>query len=134
MADLTFTDYDQFLAALKQRIRTAQIKVVLAVNQALVMLYWQIGREIIERQQQQSWGAKVVERLSRDLRQEFPGMKGFSVRNLKYMRAFAEAYPEEQIVQQIVAQISWGYNVCFLKWVLPKAGVTLIDPENLLRS
>jgi predicted nuclease of restriction endonuclease-like (RecB) superfamily len=114
MTDLTFPDYDQFLAALKQRIRTAQVKAALAVNQELVMLYWQIGREILERQQQQGWGAKVVERLSKDLRQEFPEMKGLSRSNLLYMRAFAEAYPDEQIVQQVVGRIPWGHNVRLL--------------------
>nr|WP_234711125.1 DUF1016 N-terminal domain-containing protein [Nostoc punctiforme] len=61
-------------------------------------------------QQQQGWGAKVIERLARDLKQAFPEMKGFSAHNLKYMRAFAEAYPDEQIVQQLVAQIPWGYT------------------------
>jgi predicted nuclease of restriction endonuclease-like (RecB) superfamily len=80
----------------------------------LVLLYWQIGREIIIRQQQQGWGAKVIERLAKDLKAAFPDMKGFSARNLKYMRAFAEAYPDEQIVQQVVALIPWGHNVRIL--------------------
>jgi predicted nuclease of restriction endonuclease-like (RecB) superfamily len=110
----TFRDYEDFLRDLKERIRTAQVRASLAVNRELVMLYWQIGRDILSRQQQQGWGAKVIEQLAKDLQQEFPDMKGFSSRNLKYMRAFAEAYPNEQIVQQAVAQIPWGHNVRIL--------------------
>ncbi|KJH70260.1 PDDEXK nuclease domain-containing protein [Aliterella atlantica] len=105
--------YDDFLRDLKERIRSAQVRAVLAVNRELVLLYWQIGRDILTRQQQQGWGAKVIERLSADLRSSFPEMKGFSPRNLKYMRAFAEAY-EESFVQQVVAQIPWGHNVRIL--------------------
>lgn len=106
--------YDDFLRDLKERIRSAQVRAVLAVNRELVLLYWQIGRDILSRQQEQGWGAKVIERLSADLRTSFPEMKGFSLRNLKYMRAFAEAYLEESIVQQVVAQIPWGHNVRIL--------------------
>lgn len=106
--------YDDFLRDLKERIRSAQVRAVLAVNRELVLLYWQIGRDILTRQQQQGWGAKVIERLSADLRSLFPEMKGFSPRNLKYMRAFAEAYSEESFVQQVVAQIPWGHNVRLL--------------------
>jgi predicted nuclease of restriction endonuclease-like (RecB) superfamily len=109
--------YDDFLRDLKQRIRSAQVRAVLAVNRELVLLYWQIGQDILTRQQQQGWGAKVIERLSADLRSSFPEMKGFSPRNLKYMRAFAEAYLEESFVQQVVAQIPWGHNVRLLDLV-----------------
>jgi predicted nuclease of restriction endonuclease-like (RecB) superfamily len=102
------------LQNLKERIRHAQVRAALSVNRELILLYWQIGREILNRQQQHGWGAKVIERLSADLRRAFPDMKGFSPRNLKYMRAFAEAYPDEQFVQQLVAQIPWGHNVRIL--------------------
>jgi predicted nuclease of restriction endonuclease-like (RecB) superfamily len=111
---LQIDGYDDFLNSLKERIRNAQIRAVLSVNRELVLLYWQIGNEILTRQQQQGWGAKVIEKLASDLRKTFPDMKGFSARNLKYMRAFAEAYPDEQIVQQPVAQIPWGHNVRIL--------------------
>lgn len=107
-------DYQSFLSDLRERIRSAQVRAALSVNAELVTLYWQIGRAILERQRQHGWGAKVVERLSADLRRAFPQMKGFSPRNLKYMRAFAEAYPDEQSVQQVVAQIPWGHNVRIL--------------------
>jgi predicted nuclease of restriction endonuclease-like (RecB) superfamily len=107
-------DYDQFLQSLKERIRSAQVKAALAVNHELILLYWQIGRDILERQQIQGWGAKVIDLLAQDLKRDFPDMQGFSPRNLKYMRAFAEAYPEEALVQQVVAQIPWGHNVRLL--------------------
>jgi predicted nuclease of restriction endonuclease-like (RecB) superfamily len=77
----------------------------------------QIGREILQRQEQEGWGAKVIEQLAQDLKREFPDVKGFSRTNLLYMRAFAEAYPEEQFVQQVVGQIPWGHNVRILDMV-----------------
>jgi len=106
--------YEDFLRDLKQRIRAAQIKAVLAVNRELILLYWTIGREILERQERAGWGAKIIERLATDLHNEFPDMKGFSRTNLLYMRAFAEAWPDESFVQQVVGQIPWGHNVRIL--------------------
>jgi predicted nuclease of restriction endonuclease-like (RecB) superfamily len=106
--------YEDFLRDLKPRIRTAQVRAVLAVNRELVRLYWQIGRDIIERQDQAGWGAKIIESLASDLHHEFPDMKGFSARNLKYMRALAEAYPDPAFVQHVVAQIPWGHNLRIL--------------------
>src|SRR5436190_15817941 len=102
--------YDDFLRDLKERIRSAQVRAALAVNRELVLLYWQIGRDILARQQQRGWGARVIDRLAADLHQAFPEMQGFSRRNLKYMRAFAEAWPDEPIVQQAAAQIPWFHN------------------------
>lgn len=113
--------YEDFLRALKERIRTAQVRAALSVNQELVLLYWQIGRDILQRQQEQGWGAKVIDRLSADLGQAFPEMKGFSPRNLKYMRALATVYSDEQFVQQAVAQIPWGHNVRILDHVKESA-------------
>lgn len=107
-------DYADWLSALKSRIHDARLRASLAVNRELVLLYWQIGREILDRQWQQGWGAKVIDRLATDLRQEFPDIKGFSPRNLKYMRALAEAWPEPEFVQQAVAQLPWGHNVRLL--------------------
>ena len=108
------SDYEQALEKIKAQIKFSQIKAAVSVNRELVMLYWNIGREILQRQQNQGWGAKVIQRLSKDLSSDFTDMKGFSARNLKYMRAFADAYPELQIVQQLVAQIPWGHNVRIL--------------------
>jgi predicted nuclease of restriction endonuclease-like (RecB) superfamily len=106
--------YGELLEDLKARIRTAQVRAALAVNRELVLLYWQIGREILARQEALGWGAKVIDRLSDDLRRAFPGVSGYSSRNLKYMRAFAEAYPDEGFVQEGPAQIPWYHNVTLL--------------------
>lgn len=111
----TNEDYAAFLGDLKSRIRTAQVRAALAVNQEMVLLYWQIGREIVSRQQQQGWGAKVIEQLAKDLKREFPSMTGLSLRNLKYMKTFAEAYLDEQIVQRCVAQLPWRHNIALLE-------------------
>jgi predicted nuclease of restriction endonuclease-like (RecB) superfamily len=113
----TPTGYAELLRELKQKIRGAQLRASLAINHELVLVYWRMGREILVRQERESWGAKVIDRLSSDLKAEFPEMKGFSPRNLKYMRAFAEAWPEEAFVQQLVAQIPWGHNVRILDYV-----------------
>ena len=115
MADLFKPeDYETFLHGLKERIRTAQVRAALAVNRELTLLYWQIGQDILQRQRQQGWGAKVVTKLAKDLQNEFPSMKGFSRTNLLYMRAFAEAYPDEAIVQQVAGQIPWFHNCTLL--------------------
>lgn len=106
--------YDDFLRELKTGISLAQLRAAISVNKELVLLYWQIGQDILNRQQQQGWGAKVINRLAADLRKAFPEMKGFSLRNLKYMRAFAEAYPMEEFVQQAAAQIPWFHNYVVL--------------------
>lgn len=105
--------YAEWLADLKSRIQNAQQRATLAVNRELVELYWHIGRDILARQAEQGWGAKVIERLAHDLRTAFPDMKGFSSRNLKYMRAFAEAWPEAEFVQQVAAQLPW-FHLCTL--------------------
>jgi hypothetical protein len=102
--------YDSFLTELKDRIRHAQLRAALSVNRELVLLYWSIGRDILARQKDQGWGAKVIDRLAADLHKAFPEMTGFSPRNLKYMRAFTEAWPDESIVQQLVAQILCFHN------------------------
>jgi len=106
--------YAAILDELKDQIRSARIKAGLAVNRELVLLYWRIGRRILGQQQAEAWGSKVIDRLSSDLRREFPEMKGLSSRNLKYMRAFYKAYPDEAIVQQLAAQIPWFHNCVLL--------------------
>jgi predicted nuclease of restriction endonuclease-like (RecB) superfamily len=109
--------YNSFLTELKERIRHAQLRAALSVNRELVLLYWSIGRDILTRQNEQGWGAKVIDRLAADLRKAFPEMTGFSPRNLKYMRAFAEAWPDESFVQQVAAQIPWFHNCVLLDHV-----------------
>jgi predicted nuclease of restriction endonuclease-like (RecB) superfamily len=106
--------YADWLSDLKTRIHSAQQRAALAVNRELVLLYWQIGRDILVRQAEQGWGAKVIERLAHDLRTAFPEMKGFSRANLMYMRAFAQAWPDGEIIQQAVGQLPWGHNLVLL--------------------
>jgi predicted nuclease of restriction endonuclease-like (RecB) superfamily len=108
------TDYKTFLRELKKKIQKAQIRAALSVNRELVLLYWQIGRDILIRQQQEGWGAKIVDLLSKDLKRSFPEMKGFSARNLTYMKTFAEAYPDFEFTQQAAAQIPWSHNCIIL--------------------
>ena len=106
--------YADWLVDLKARIHTAQQRATLSVNRELVLLYWGIGRDILGRQLHQGWGAKVVDRLSHDLRAAFPLMKGFSPRNLKYMRAFAQAWPDAKFVQEVLAQLPWYHQLALL--------------------
>ena len=106
--------YNDWLATLKSKIQSAQQRAVLAVNTELINLYWQIGQDILVKQAEQEWGSKVIERLAHDLRANFPDMRGFSKRNLQYMCAFAEAWPDKAIVQQAVAQLPWGHNLVLL--------------------
>lgn len=114
MSNFLSEEYEQFFHNLKEKIQSAQVRTALTVNRELVLLYWQIGQEILIRQRQQGWGAKVISKLSKDLQKAFPDMKGFSRTNLLYMRAFAEAYPDEQIVQQLAGQIPWFHNCLLL--------------------
>ena len=107
-------DYEQFLTETKDRIRRAQVRAALAVNGEVILLYWDLGRNILERQATEGWGSKVIDRLSKDLKRDFPDMKGFSSRNLKYMRKFAQAYPDREIVQRIAALIPWRHNQILL--------------------
>jgi len=107
-------DYAVWLAEIKTRVTAARQRAALAAHAELIRLYWQIGREILLRQAEQGWGGKVIERLARDLREAFPDMKGFSRANLLYMRAFAEAWPDEAIVQQAAGQLPWFHNVLLL--------------------
>src|SRR5262245_45016006 len=114
-SDLLPEGYAQLLGQLKERIRSAQLRAGLAVNREMVVLYWQIGRDILQRQAQEGWGAKVIDRLAADLHRAFPDMTGLSPRNLKYMRAFAAAWPDEPIVQGPLAQITWYHNIALLE-------------------
>ncbi|MBI1748296.1 MAG: hypothetical protein HYR55_17190 [Acidobacteria bacterium] len=102
--------YAGILRDLKQRIQQERLRTVMAANSAMVILYWDIGRTILARQSEEGWGARVIDRLSTDLREAFPDMYGLSPRNLIYMRAFAAAWPDRAIVQQLAAQIPWFHN------------------------
>jgi predicted nuclease of restriction endonuclease-like (RecB) superfamily len=107
--------YAEALQTIKRRIQEERLRVVLSANAAMVLLYWNIGRLILERQEEAGWGARVIDRLSQDLREAFPDMKGFSPRNLKYMRAFAAAWPERAIVQEALARIPRYHHIALLE-------------------
>jgi predicted nuclease of restriction endonuclease-like (RecB) superfamily len=111
MTALLPDEYSATLEDLKRQVHAARFRVQRQANNELLQLWWSIGRTILTRQQDQGWGSKVIEQLANDLRAEFPSMKGFSRRNLLYMRAFAEAWPDPDIVQRPVAQLPWGHVV-----------------------
>lgn len=107
--------YAEWIADVKLRIRAAQQRAALAVNKEMLQLYWQIGRDILDRQVEAGWGAGVLDRIEADLRSEFPEMRGFSRTNLKYMRSFAEAWPDPSAIgQRFVGQLPWGQNITLL--------------------
>jgi predicted nuclease of restriction endonuclease-like (RecB) superfamily len=101
--DLVF--YGELLDDLKTRIRRSQLKASLAVNTEMILLYWDIGQTIHQRQQQEGWGTGVIPRLSKDIRNELPELKGFSERNIGYMIRFAREYDGSVILQQAVAKL-----------------------------
>jgi predicted nuclease of restriction endonuclease-like (RecB) superfamily len=107
-------DYHATLADLKQRIKNERLRLTLTANAAMILLYWDMGQVILDRQSLQGWGAKIIDHLSEDLKQAFPEMNGFSPRNLKYMRKFAQQWPEREIVQRVAAQIPWRSNQLLL--------------------
>jgi hypothetical protein len=104
-------DSGAVLDEIKRRIQQERLRVVMAANSAMVLLYWDIGQLILQRQDRAGWGSRVIDRLAKDLRDAFPDTRGFSPRNLKYMRALAAAWPERTIVQEPLAQITWRHNI-----------------------
>jgi predicted nuclease of restriction endonuclease-like (RecB) superfamily len=109
--------YAHVLLEIKGHIQQARLRTVIAANTAMVLLYWDIGRLILDRQEREGWGTKVIERLAGDLRETYPEMKGFSARNLMSMRSFGEAYPDAEIVKQLVSQLPWGHLIRLLQRV-----------------
>jgi predicted nuclease of restriction endonuclease-like (RecB) superfamily len=108
------TGYGSLLGEIKQRIRSAQYEALRAVNKELISLYWDIGRLIVERQQGETWGKSVVEQLSQDLQAEFPGISGFSPRNIWRMREFYLTYHANEKLTTLVAEISWSHNLMIM--------------------
>ena len=102
-------NYKDFLNGIKDRLRTAQIRAALAANSELINFYWQLGTDLIAKQKTYKWGEHFLEQFSHDMRQTFPEMRGFSVRNLQRMRQFAQLYPNLLITPQAVAQLLWGH-------------------------
>lgn len=117
-------DYARFLLDIKSRIASARTRAALAVNSELIKLYWEIGQEILQRERKHGWGGKVIERLAADLREAFPQMTGLSRSNLKYMRAFAEAWPLtacSEIGQRPIGQLPWGQNIALISKLSDRA-------------
>ncbi|TQF66179.1 PDDEXK nuclease domain-containing protein [Pseudoalteromonas luteoviolacea] len=110
-------EYSTWLENLKTEVRQSQQKASLSVNSELINLYWSIGRQLTEKSKISSWGSKVLEQLAIDLKSSFPKMKGLSLTNLKYMRSFAEAWPDFEIGQQLVDQIPWGHNIALIQQI-----------------
>ncbi len=126
------TDYQTVLTNLKKKILHSQYKAVQSVNKELVLLYWDIGHTILRHQSEKGWGARIIDTLSNDLRRSFPDMKGFSVRNLKYMRRFSSVYPDRSFVQEVLAQLSWYHNITLIQQVKdPDIQITRTIPEEL---
>ena len=109
--DLKAESYISLLQTLKQEITQARIRAHLSVNKEMIVLYWNIGNKILERQTEEGWGTKVIENISKDLRKEFPEMKGLSYQNISYMRQFAFEYKNDQFLQQAIGEIPWGHNI-----------------------
>lgn len=108
-------EYRNLLVEVKQRIRSAQYEALKAVNKELIALYWDIGQMIVTRQQGASWGKSVVEQLAKDLQAEFPGMSGFSARNIWRMRDFYLTYQLKENLTPLVAEIGWTHNLVILE-------------------
>jgi len=106
--------YVVFLREIKQRIRAAQYEALKAVNHEMIRLYWDIGRMIVEKQEKEGWGKAVVETLAGDLQKEFPGAQGYSARNIWYMRTFYTVYRKNEILQPLVAEISWSKHLVII--------------------
>lgn len=114
--------YLQFIEEVKSEIQRQRISVVLNANASMIHLYWNIGQAILQKQLDEGWGAKVIDRMAADIKASFPEMSGFSPRNIKYMRKFAECWPDYTIVQQVVAQLPWRTNITLMD--------KLKDPES----
>ena len=106
--------YLKFIEEVKSEIQKQRISVVLNANSSMICLYWNIGRAILKKQEEEGWGAKIIDRMAKDLKDAFPEMSGFSPRNIKYMRKFAESWPDFEIVQRVVAQIPWRTNISLM--------------------
>jgi predicted nuclease of restriction endonuclease-like (RecB) superfamily len=113
-------EYMMLLVDIKEKIKGSQLKASLSVNRHLIELYWDIGRSIIIKQATEIWGNGVIESLGNDLQKDFPGIKGFSSRNIWRMRAFYLAYSAEPKLPQLVAEIPWGHNILLLEKIKDK--------------
>ncbi len=107
-------EYTSFIEFVKNQIHQRKLSIVVSANREMILLYWEIGNEILNRQSKYGWGAKIIDKISFDLQKTFPNMSGFSPRNLKYMQKFAREWNNKEIVQRTVAQIPWRTNIALL--------------------
>ena len=125
-------EYVEWLQSLKAKIKTAQLKAAISANQEVILLYWEFGKEIYEKQEKLGWGNSVVDSLEKDLKAEFPNVKGFSRRNLFYMKQFYVFYRLDfEVVQQRVAQIPWGHNIQIVSKVKSKEEALFYVAETI---
>lgn len=108
-------DYQNLLAEIKTRLKKAQIRAAIVVNHELIKFYWDIGKLIIQQQKKAKWGEKLFEALSNDLRRTFPNTEGFSKTNLKYMRLFAQSYPNGEFSQALPDQLTWTHQIVLIQ-------------------
>ena len=106
--------YLEFIEKIKMEIQKQRVSIVMKANAGMICLYWNIGKDILAKQEEEGWGAKVIDRMAKDLKEAFPDMSGFSPRNIKYMRKFAQCWPDYEIVQRVVAQIPWRTNISLM--------------------
>lgn len=106
--------YLEFIEEIKSEIQKQRVSVVMNANASMICLYWNIGRAILAKQEEERWGTKVIDRMAKDLKDAFPEMFGFSPRNIKYMRKFAQCWTDYEIVQRVVAQIPWRTNITLM--------------------
>ncbi len=114
MGKIVNIEYKNFFIEIKERIRQAQYDALKIVNKQLILLYWDIGKLIVDKQETLGWGKSIVKNLSSDLQKEFPGIKGFSVQNLWYMRQFFSIYYNDSKLQPLVGEISWAKHLVVL--------------------
>ena len=122
--------YEDWIRSIKERVQRARFKALMMANAEQILLYWDIGHEILEKQDAEGWGSKIVERMSVDLKKAFPDMKGWSRSNLMYMRQFAEAWRRSEIVQAPLGQLPWYHHRVaivspMLRWPLRMAGLAM---------
>jgi len=123
-------DYAGVLEDIKGRVRLERLRITLVANAAMILLYWDIGQIILDRQKNEGWGAKGIDDLSHDLKLAFPDMTDFSPRNLKYMRTFSRSWPDREFVQHTIAQIPWRSNNCLARQVEGSGSAYMVCAES----
>lgn len=130
-------DYRNWIKELKSRYKQSQIKAAIRVNSELIRFYWELGRDIVKMKADVKWGSKFYVNLSKDLREQFPDSRGFSVSNLKVVKQFYELFPENKIGQQLVGQITmvpWGHIVFLIRYVKKDTNKALFYIQQTIKN